>query len=821
MKKKSLKVTVFDMQPIDPPVGGGRIRLLGLYHNLGEELPTTYIGTYDWPGPGYRKHALSPNLTEIDIPLSDEHFRVNEKWKEMAGGNNLIDTAFPLMAHLSKEYSEGISKAVLGSDVVIFSHPWVYPLLREQLNEREQVIIYDSHNFEGLLRTELLGHSDVGSEISREVALAEHELCHRADVVVACSDEDCRFYAEVYGVAKDKLHVIPNGVFSNKIVPPTVEQKSTAKRKLNCQEQTAVFLGSGYEPNIEAVRFLLSNVAAKLPDVLFLICGGVAETEEFKTLGGELPANVRMVGYIPEEEKTDYLWAADMAINPMFSGSGTNIKMFDFMAAGLPVVTTPIGARGIDPEFHGKPTMEIADGPELVSAMERVLNDEFLRDCLSVTGLELVHKKFSWEKISPEFGRKIIESYDSIDWAVRRAENTVLGADDVSDDSSSSVMSSPPPSVDEDFAIMTTWGTRCGIAEYSKYFIQALAKHNRQCSIFACLEDELGTTVPENVRTLKANWGLHRVNPGLIVEQCQDAGLSKLIVQYHQGFFNEETLVELTLKCLLHGVELYLTLHNTIDISSDCLQQLGDLNPRIIVHNLNEQKRLMQIGFDKVFYLPMAVLDIPDEPRGDIRRGFGIKGSPVIGSFGFLRPHKGILKLVEAIAILKDLYPDIVLLGMNALYPSADSQEYLEEIEKKIVAMGLSENIILKTDFLEIEEVVHSLHACDIVVLPYDYSSEGASASMATAVSAKRPIIATRQDVFSDFGEIIYSVESNASPRLAACIATALSNPNFLAQLQEKNIQFVKKNCWEEVTRKFLHDIEGPVHGQVNSLPGN
>ena len=35
-------------------------------------------------------------------------------------------------------------------------------------------------------------------------------------------------------------------------------------------------------------------------------------------------------------------------INPMISGSGTNIKMFDFMAAGLPIITTDIGARGIE-----------------------------------------------------------------------------------------------------------------------------------------------------------------------------------------------------------------------------------------------------------------------------------------------------------------------------------------------------------------------------------------------------------------------------------------------------------------------------------------
>ena len=808
MEKKILKVAVFDMQPIDPPVGGGRIRLLGLYHDLGQNLPTTYIGTYDWPGPDYRKHELTPSLLEIDIPLSEEHFRVNEKWKEMAGGNNLIDTAFPLMARCSREYITGIRKAVLESDVIVFSHPWVYPLVREQLDERKQVIIYDSHNFEGLLRTELLGDSGVGTEISKEVVLTEYELSHRADAIVACSDEDCAFYEKIYGIAKDSLLVVPNGVFSSKIVPPTFEQKAAAKHKINCREQVALFLGSGYEPNVKAVRFLLRSVAPNLPEVTFLICGGVADVEEFKDYVRDCPENVRMVGYISEEEKVDYLWAADIAINPMFNGSGTNIKMFDFMAAGLPVVSTPTGARGIDLEFHGQPTMGIANASEFVNAIERLLNDEILHDRLGTSGLKLVHEKFSWEKISPEYGRRIIECYNSIDWLKRREACSCIEADTVLEEngSTSSVMPTAPP-LRRDLAIMSTWGMHCGIAEYCKYFVHALAKHNRQCTIFACLDKDCDGAVPENVLTLENNWRLHQLKPGLIVKKCREYGISILIVQYHQGFFNEEALVNLILECSLHRIDLYLTLHNTIEMSTDCLLKLGDLNPWILVHNRKEQKRLLRLGLEQVMYLPMGILDIPDEHNIVARRRLGITGSPVIGCFGFLRPHKGVAKLVEAIALLKDLYPDIVLLGMNALYPSEDSREYLNTIEEMIVGMGLSDNVILKTDFLEIEEVIRRLHACDIVVLPYDYSSEGASASISTVASSKRPIIATRQDVFSSFRGIIYSAESNAPPVLAACIATALSNPNLLQKLQGKTNEFVMEQSWEKVTGRFLDEI--------------
>ncbi len=90
-RRKRLDVTVLDMQPILPAVGGGRLRLLGLYHALGADLRATYVGTYDWPGEAYRRHQISAGLEEIDVPLTDAHFAAAAAWRERAGGCNVID----------------------------------------------------------------------------------------------------------------------------------------------------------------------------------------------------------------------------------------------------------------------------------------------------------------------------------------------------------------------------------------------------------------------------------------------------------------------------------------------------------------------------------------------------------------------------------------------------------------------------------------------------------------------------------------------------------------------------------------------------------
>jgi glycosyltransferase involved in cell wall biosynthesis len=57
---------------------------------------------------------------------------------------------------------------------------------------------------------------------------------------------------------------------------------------------------------------------------------------------------------VPEREKRLWLAVADLALNPMTSGGGTNLKLPEYAAAGLPILTTPFGRRGqpLEPGQH-------------------------------------------------------------------------------------------------------------------------------------------------------------------------------------------------------------------------------------------------------------------------------------------------------------------------------------------------------------------------------------------------------------------------------------------------------------------------------------
>ncbi|MFH7027168.1 MAG: glycosyltransferase [Heteroscytonema crispum UTEX LB 1556] len=403
VKEQEFQVTVLDMQPIDPPVGGGRIRLLGLYHGMGKQLTTTYIGSFDWQGENYRRHRLSDTLEEIDIPLSDRHFSVCAEWQSKAGGKTIIDSCFNLLAHHSPEFVEKARSQVASSDIVIFSHPWIYPLVKDLLRVRPQLVVYDSQNVEGLLRTSLLDDGGFGTEIAKNVVNIEYELCHNCDLILACSHEDRELFHKLYNIPFNKIAIVPNGVFTNKIQKANPNFRQSARKKLGIGDTPlAIFMGSPYQPNIEAARFIIEKLAPALPDVKFAICGGVSDSLNKGELIEKGISNVVLTGFLKEKEKINYLAAADLAINPMFSGSGTNIKMFDFMAAGLPVISTATGARGI---FQGSETaINICTPEEFVSSIQCVLQDKKYAKTLGESARDLVERKYSWQRISTNLG---------------------------------------------------------------------------------------------------------------------------------------------------------------------------------------------------------------------------------------------------------------------------------------------------------------------------------------------------------------------------------------------------------------------------------
>ena len=175
----------------------------------------------------------------------------------------------------------------------------------------------------------------------------EGRAWHAADFITACTQADLDRLQQLNGSSDALQTVLPNGYSRRAGHPISRAQRNNNKRQLGREGVfTALFIGSWHPPNIEAVQSIVT-MASALPDLEFWIVGSVCGAFAAE----DIPTNLRMLGVVEDDELVALLSAADLALNPMQTGSGSNLKILDYIEHRIPLVSTAFGARGfgLDP----------------------------------------------------------------------------------------------------------------------------------------------------------------------------------------------------------------------------------------------------------------------------------------------------------------------------------------------------------------------------------------------------------------------------------------------------------------------------------------
>jgi len=226
-----------------------------------------------------------------------------------------------------------------------------------------------------------------------------------AKLILTVSERDKEFLMK-YGVRQDRILVIPNGV-DTKAFPPSL---NTTKIKV-CYKlkdfYKVIFVGNmEYLPNQDAANLITTHIAPKvlsrIGNVKFLIVGRAPP--ELRTNS----SNVVFTGVV--EDVAEFLAVSDVAIAPLFQGSGTRLKILEYFSCGLPVVSTSIGAEGLDVK-NGVNILIEDDMDKFATEIIDLLMNEELRIRLGKAAREFVTKKYDWRII----GKQLDTVYRLID----------------------------------------------------------------------------------------------------------------------------------------------------------------------------------------------------------------------------------------------------------------------------------------------------------------------------------------------------------------------------------------------------------------------
>jgi len=373
---------------------GGAVRIFHLIRQLSRRHQIHLLSFRDEFGSGDPK-GLEPFCRTLTIV---PRLVGNKRWQQMA--SLLSPRSFQWRFHYNQPMQDALYRLVSEQSIDLilvefsqmagFRFPTGVP------------VVLDEHNVEfDLLERMAAGESRFLRRLYNRIEAAkfrreELSAVSNAALTLVTSDRDGELLTSLSPGLKTA--VITNGVDCDYFARPAGPR----------QPESAVFVGAThYFPNEEGVLFFLREIHDRIRKTW--------PTFKFIVVGGNPPPSITryrsddtvITGYV--DDVRPYMWGASLFVVPLRMGGGTRFKIVEAMAAGVPVVSTRLGAEGI-PIVDGRELI-LADEPEaFADAMGKVFSNPALAESLTRVGLSFVRSHFDW----PVIGERLDAALEAV-----------------------------------------------------------------------------------------------------------------------------------------------------------------------------------------------------------------------------------------------------------------------------------------------------------------------------------------------------------------------------------------------------------------------
>jgi glycosyltransferase involved in cell wall biosynthesis len=405
MTDRQLKLLVLTPAFPYPPVSGGDIRIFYLLRHLARSVAVHLL-----PSTGGSSERLveATGITAVhpydpaDSRSSTGHRRPpGQFWRHAPHGLSL---------DVDPSYALALKRVLAGTDfdAVLVDHLYMMQYARfvGQLPVFYSATDVETTKFARWYENEHLSPKRRLLHWAQRLAIQWHEsrIGKRALVTFATSTVDRDVLSRMNRCGR--FVVVPNGVDLNYFRPRSRESFNRPPR--------IFFVGTMYyRPNYLAARFLAQElfplIRREIPDATCHLAGKTNEQDYSELHRPEV--GVFMHGFV--EDIRPHLEESQILVAPLRVGSGTRIKILEAMASATPVVSTTIGAEGLECA-HEENILLADDLKGLAAACVRLLRDRAECVRLGMAGRRLVEQKYSWDASGEVLRREIIQALDDV-----------------------------------------------------------------------------------------------------------------------------------------------------------------------------------------------------------------------------------------------------------------------------------------------------------------------------------------------------------------------------------------------------------------------
>lgn len=388
-------------KPPFPAVDGGAIAMNNVTQGLinkGHEVQVIAISTPKHPVVENDLDENYKNSTQFESVFIDTSIKVKDAFL-----NLFSNTSYNVDRFISDDFSNKLLEILKEKqfDVIIIESLFVTPYISVIKEFSKAKIILRAHNVEHKIWERISANTKNPIKkkyidfLAKRMKSYEIETFENLDGICAMTNVDVKSF-EKLGFKK-KITSVPTGYILN----------GSSQKKEEVEANSIFHIASmDWLPNVEGVNWFLNNVweivKSQSPQAKLYLAGREMP-DEFYNLNLK---GVETVG--PVKSAKEFFLSKNIMIVPILSGSGMRIKIIEGMALGKVIISTSVGAEGINCK-SGK-NIIIANSPdEFAQAIIKCLNDTAYCSSISKAARELIEEEYSNEGIS----EKMVEFFQS------------------------------------------------------------------------------------------------------------------------------------------------------------------------------------------------------------------------------------------------------------------------------------------------------------------------------------------------------------------------------------------------------------------------
>lgn len=348
---------------------------------------------------------------------------------------------------------------------------------------------------------------------------------------------------------------------------------------------------------------------------------------------------------------------------------------------------------------------------------------------------------------------------------------------------------------------------KCGIATFTTDIFEKLAEHHPEIAVdvYALDDPRQPLEYAKIASTITCD---DPASYARAAKAINESGVDAVWLQHEYGIFGGPE-GEMVLDFIDRvAAPLILTPHTV-------LVEPSPLQRRILERLVQRASRIMVMSFHardvlvERYGAPPEILQVvphgaPDRPFGrqeEFKARFGLSGRTVMMTFGLLGPGKGLENAIEALPAIVQRHPELVYRIVGATHPNlvaAEGEAYRERLMALAEKLGVADHVQWDNRFLDTDELLDQLEACDIYVTPYPGMQQSTSGTLSYAVALGKAVISTpylhaRELLADGVGEL---VEPQSASAIAEAANRLLDDRERLHALQRRAYAKGRETIW-------------------------